>query len=133
MTKREEYEHLLKRSKEFYLTATLQIEHGLFGLATFSLEQAVQLFLKAKLIMMGVDYPRTHSIRRLLELLAQVVDENSSRILSALVSKYSLELASLEDAYIMSRYFPREFRREDAERLKRIVDEVMSIVSRIIG
>ena len=133
MTKREEYEHLLKRSREFYETAIFQLEKGFYGLAAFSLEQALQLFLKAKMLERGVDYPRIHSVRRLLELLSEVVEKEFSRVLRELVEKYSLELASIEDAYITSRYIPREFRRGEVLRLKRVVDEVVDAVSRITG
>lgn len=133
MTKREEYEHLLKRSREFYETAIFQLEKGFYGLAAFSLEQALQLFLKAKMLERGVDYPRIHSVRRLLELLSEVVEKEFSRVLRELVEKYSLELASIEDAYITSRYIPREFRRGEVLRLKMVVDEVVDVVSRIAG
>jgi len=133
LTKREEYEHLLKRSREFYETAIFQLEKGFYGLAAFSLEQALQLFLKAKMLERGVDYPRIHSVRRLLELLSEVVEKEFSRVLRELVEKYSLELASIEDAYITSRYIPREFRRGEVLRLKRVVDEVVDAVSRITG
>jgi len=133
LTKREEYEHLLRRSREFYETAILQLEKGFYGLAAFSLEQSLQLFLKAKVLERGVDYPRTHSIRRLLEILSEVVEREISNVLRELVDKYSLELASIEDAYITSRYIPREFRREEVLRLKGVVDEVIEVVSRIVS
>jgi len=119
LTKREEYEHLLRRSREFYETAILQLEKGFYGLAAFSLEQSHQPFLKAKVLERGVDYPRTHSIRRLLEILSEVAEREISNVLRELVDKYSLKLASIEDAYITSRYIPREFRREEILRLKR--------------
>lgn len=50
-----------------------------------------------------------------------------------LVDKYSLELASIEDAYITSKYIPREFRREEVLRLRGVVDEVIEVVSRIVS
>jgi HEPN domain-containing protein len=40
----------------------------------------------------------------------------------------ALEFASLEDAYVTSRYFPREFSREEAERLRGFVEEVERFV-----
>ena len=133
MTKREEYEHLLRRSREFYETASLQLEKGFYGLAAFSLEQSLQLFLEAKVLERGVDYPRIHSIRRLLEILSEVVEREISNVLRELVDKYSLELASIEDAYITSRYIPREFRREEVLRLKGVIDEVIEVVSRVVS
>jgi len=37
MTKLEEYEYLLERSRRFYETALMQIERSFYDLATFSL------------------------------------------------------------------------------------------------
>ncbi|RLE87783.1 MAG: DNA-binding protein, partial [Thermoprotei archaeon] len=104
-----------------------------YGLAAFSLEQSLQLFLKAKILKRGIDYPRTHSIRRLSEILSEVVEREKSNVLRKLVDRYSLELAFIEDAYITSKYIPREFRREEVLRLKGVVDEVIEVVSRIVS
>ncbi len=119
----------MRRSKEFYETALMQIDKGFLGLAALSLEQSLQLFLKAKLLENGLDYPRTHSIRRLLELLAEVIDMPLSQKINQLIDKYSLELALLEDAYVTSRYIPRDFRKDDVLKLKKAVEEVMAVVS----
>lgn len=119
----------MRRSKEFYETALMQIDKGFLGLAALSLEQSLQLFLKAKLLENGLDYPRTRSIRRLLELLAEVIGMPLSQRINQLIDKYSLELALLEDAYITSRYIPRDFRKDDVLKLKKAVEEVMTVVS----
>ncbi len=94
----------------------------------FSLEQSLQMFLKARLLESGVDYPRTHSLRRLLEMLAEA-SPDSAEAARGVLRRFMLELGALEDAYITSRYVPREFRREDAERLMAVVEEVMRVVS----
>ena len=78
MTRREEYELLLERSRRFYETALMQISKGFYDLATFSLEQALQLFPKACLLELGLDYSRTHSVRRLLELVSEASGKGSS-------------------------------------------------------
>ncbi len=129
---REEYEHLLQRSREFYETAVMQLERELYGLASFSLEQSLQLFLKAVLLKLGVDYPRTHSVRRLLKLIAEAYPP-ASGVVDGVLKKYSLELAALEDVYITSRYVPRVFSREEVERLRNVVDEVRKAVSEAVG
>ncbi len=128
MSKREEVEHLLRRSREFLETARLQLDRGFYGLAVFSLEQSLQMFLKARLLESGVYYPRTHSLRRLLEMLAEA-SPDSAEAPRGVLRRFMLELGALEDAYITSRYVPREFRREDAERLMAVVEEVMRAVS----
>ncbi len=62
MMSKEEVEHLLQRAGEFLETAKYQMNRGFYGLAAFNLEQAAQLYLKAKILENGADYPRTYSI-----------------------------------------------------------------------
>ncbi|RLG03849.1 MAG: DNA-binding protein, partial [Thaumarchaeota archaeon] len=97
MAKREEVDHLARRAREFLKTAEYQTREGMYALAIFSLEQALQLFLKSRLILHGVDYPRTHSIRRLLILLAAVSKGHEAWIRRVLREK-ALEISFIEDA-----------------------------------
>jgi HEPN domain-containing protein len=129
MPKPEEYEALLKRSDGFLETALMQARAGMYDLAVFSLEQSLQLFLKATLLRVGSDYPRTHSIRRLLELLTEVTGRSELR---ELASRYSVELGALEDAYISSRYIPRIYTKDEFERLRAVVEEVRTNVERSV-
>ncbi|MEM0487506.1 MAG: HEPN domain-containing protein [Sulfolobales archaeon] len=125
MIKRDEVNSLLERSRRFYESALFQIEKGFYDLAMFSFEQSLQLFLKAALLSLGVDYPRTHSIRRLLELVHELTgDEN----VKELWVEHSVELALLEDAYITSRYVPRDFKVEEVTRVRGVVDRVIRVV-----
>jgi len=101
----------------------------MYDLAVFSLEQSLQLFLKATLLRVGADYPRTHSIRRLLELLTEVTGRSELRELS---SRYSVELGALEDAYISSRCIPRIHTKDEFERLRAVVEEVRTNVERSV-
>jgi len=129
MTREEEEKRLLKRSRDFLETAEYQTSRGFYDLATFSLEQALQLFLKAKVLAEGVDYPRTHSVRALLEILSGVVPENRGSTVKGVLESYLLELGVLEDAYITSRYVMREFTRQEVEKLTRAVKEMMRSVT----
>ncbi|MCX8171276.1 MAG: HEPN domain-containing protein [Candidatus Bathyarchaeota archaeon] len=126
MTRREEAERLLDRSRRFLETADYQIERGFYDLAAFSLEQSLQLFLKARLLEYGAGYPRTHSVRVLLEALASIAPENKRDTIRALLNEHILELGILEDAYITSRYVMRDFRKGEIEKLKKTVLEVMN-------
>lgn len=126
----EEYRYLLERSRRFYETALMQIDKGFYDLACFSLEQSLQLYLKALLLRLGFDFPRTHSVRRLLELIHEVIKDK--RIIDVL-SKYSVELGALEDAYITSRYVARSYSVEEVSRLRKVVDEVVKIVGEVVG
>lgn len=126
----EEYEYLVERSRRFYETALMQVEKGFYDLAAFSLEQSLQLFLRAVLLKLGVDYPRTRSVRRLLELVHEVSGREEG---PDLLQRFLMELALLEDVYITSRYIPREYRKEEVLRLKEAVDEVMRVVREAAG
>lgn len=117
----------MKRAREFYETALYQIDQGFYALAAFSLEQYLQLTLKARLLQSGVDHPRTHSIRRLLELVGEVNPTKQAAI-KELLDTYTLELALLEDIYITSRYSPREFKRAEVDRPRRLVERVVAHV-----
>lgn len=128
MGSKDEAEHLLKRSKEFLETAEYQISKGLYGIAVFSLEQTLQLFLKSKMLVAGFDYPRTHGVRTLLEILSDLESDEKKRSIKRMLSDYLFELGMLEDAYITSRYVMREFTREEAQRLAKTVKEVMNNV-----
>jgi HEPN domain-containing protein len=129
VTGKEEEKRLLKRSRDFLETAEYQMSRGFYDLATFSLEQGLQLFLKAKVLAEGVDYPRTHSVRALLEILSDLVPENKKSTIKGILENYLLELGMLEDAYITSRYVMREFTKQEAEKLTKAVKEVMENVA----
>jgi len=124
----DEYAYLLKRSQEFYESAMMQFNRGFYGLAAFSLEQSLQLLLKAKLLECGAGYPRVHGVRKLLKLLSEVIEGSGKDALEEVLRKYSLELALLEDIYITARYVPKEFTADDVRKLRKVVDEVMKVV-----
>jgi len=129
LTHIEEYKYLLERSRRFLETAELQLDRGFYDLAVFSLEQSLQLYLKAYLLKLGLEFPKTRSVRRLLELIYKVT--SSEEIRNALMN-YAVELGSLEDAYITSRYVAREYCEEEARKLLQTVRGVMDIVGRSI-
>ncbi len=96
-----EVESLRKRSREYLQIHEFHLSNGTYALAILDLEQALQLSVKAGLLDEGIAYPRTHNIRRLLELLADV---RKNEVLRNTVKEYVVELRLLEEAYISSRY-----------------------------
>lgn len=128
MTHVDEVEHLLRRSREFLETAQYQTSNGFYDLAAFSLEQSLQLFIKAKLIQNGVEYPRHHGVRTLIEVLIKVLSDDAKTVLKDILDKYLLEFGMLEDAYISSRYIIREFRKEEIERLRKAAEAIIKNV-----
>lgn len=130
MTRLEEVEYLFERSRRFYETAKMQIERGFYDLAVFSLEQSLQLYLRASLLKLGVEFPRTHSVKRLLELLYGVTGDKR---VQEMLQRYGLELGVLVDAYITSRYVAREYTYDEVMRVKQVIEEVMGLVGEIVG
>jgi HEPN domain-containing protein len=129
LSKYEELRILLERSRRFYESSIIQIEKGFYDLTAFSLEQSLQLFLKAYLLKLGVDYTRTHSSRKLLEMIYEIT---KFEVIKDLVQKFSIELAFLEDIYITSRYISREFTLNEVSRLKKVIDEVIEVVREVL-
>ncbi len=128
MTRKDEEKSLLKRSTDFLETAEYQTGRGFHNLAAFSLEQSLQLFLKAHVLAAGSDYPRVHSVRNLLGLLSNLLPRDKTPVIKDLLQNYFLELGMLEDAYITSRYVAREFTKEEVEALSKTVREIMKNV-----
>jgi len=64
-------------------------------------------------------------VLRVLELIYEVTKNGKVK---ELTSRFSVELGSLEDAYITSRYVAREYSLEEVERLRKVVEEVKHVV-----
>lgn len=122
----DEIRKLKERSRKFKDAAEFHFSRGDYDLAAFNLEQSLQLLLKAKLLEGGVEFPKIHGLRRLFLMLGESIDKLEK--FKKFEARYSLEFASLEDAYITARYFPREFKKEELERLKKFVEEVEKFV-----
>lgn len=128
---RAEAEKLLSRSRKFADAAEFHFMRGDYDLSVFNIEQALQLFLKAMLLKNGVDFPKTHSVGKLFIILGECLGKEQQ--FTEFSEKHALEFASLEDAYISSRYFPREFTRKEAESLGTFFSEVKKFVQQHTG
>lgn len=126
--RKEEIEKLLERSKKFKDAAEFHFSRGDYDLAAFNIEQSLQLFLKAKLLQKGVEFPKTYTLRKLFLLLGEILKKFEE--FKKFENERSLEFASLEDAYITARYFPRDFEKEEVEKLKNFLKEVENLIER---
>lgn len=124
--RREEIGKFLERSRKFKDAAEFHFSRGDYDLSAFNLGQSLQLFLKAKLLERGLEFPKMRTLRKLFLMLGEA--SGKSEAFKKFESERSLEFASLEDAYITARYFPREFEREEVERLRKFVEEVEGFV-----
>ncbi|MHB1708349.1 MAG: HEPN domain-containing protein [Thermoplasmataceae archaeon] len=131
MTAIDEYQIMKSRSEEFLDSAEYQLDKGYFNVAAFSFHQSLELFLKSRLLIHGVEYPRSHSLKSQIEIIANVTEEKCSAAARELLNTYVLELALLEDAYITSIYFSREYSREEIIKLQRVTKEVVKAIGNI--
>lgn len=104
---------LSERAYRFLEVAKYLMNKEYYDLAIFNMEQFCQLILKSKLLRKVGTYPRTHSLLTLINALNEAVGGE----LSEFIERETIYLSSLEDAYIVSRYLPREYGRREAEML----------------
>jgi hypothetical protein len=62
------YEEMAKRAKHFFRISSYDVATGRYDIALFHIEQAVQLALKAYLFRVFGDFPKTHSVKELIDL-----------------------------------------------------------------
>lgn len=122
-----EVELLKKRAASFLELARYSLQRGLYDVAAFNAEQAAQLYLKATLLELVGDFPRTHSIIFLLNELKRV----GGKKVEDFVRENKKGLHVLEDAYLTSRYFYKLFDREDVEDLISLAEKVMDLCERL--
>ncbi|MCS7138666.1 MAG: HEPN domain-containing protein [Crenarchaeota archaeon] len=127
--RKEEIGKLLERSRKFKDAAEFHFSRGDYDLAAFNIEQSLQLFLKAKLLEKGVEFPKTHTLRKLFILLGDML--NRSEEFKNFANEKILEFSSLEDAYVTARYFPRDFEKEEALKLLCFAEEVKELIGRV--
>ncbi len=109
---REFVETLKRRAERFLVDAEADLESGEYDIALFHVEQAVQLFLKARILSFGVEFPKTHEISTLVK----IAGELGVRGLGKLVRENRDTVELLEHAYISSRYLPISFSKKDVEK-----------------
>jgi len=120
------YEDILKRrSLGFLRNAKDNFERGEYDLSIFHVEQAIQLYLEFLLYKKVGAYPKTHSLTGLFKEIIKVFDrEDIKKFLDQNFEMINL----LEDAYITSRYLPREYDKELAERILRFAERAMEVM-----
>ncbi|MEM2106943.1 MAG: HEPN domain-containing protein [Candidatus Bathyarchaeia archaeon] len=122
---------LRDRSLRMLSSARRSLSEGDYDIAAFIADQAVQLYLKSMVLELAGEVPRMHSIRQLLRVLKEMSDRPD--IIDDYVKKNRSLLIRLEEAYISSRYMPRDYEREEAEELVNFAEEVIDFVKSLKG
>ncbi len=127
----DEYRVMLSRSRWFLELALEAHRRQQYDAAVFLAEQAVQLRVKAALLRLAGYYPRTHSVRLLLGELARLVGRELRRRIEEFVRENRSLLSELEDAYLIARYAPKQYTREDSEALLGIAERAIRLVEEV--
>ena len=94
-------EHLIelyrRRSRNALARALRDLEAGDYDGAVFDAEQAVQLYLKSIILEFADATPRTHNLRRLLEVVGELLGASGEFREFIRANRYKLH--TLEDAY----------------------------------
>ena len=116
---------LKRRAKAFLESARADYARGDYDLVLFHIEQFLQLYLKYLLYRRIGDYPKTCSLIRLLRDVMRVYGDN---VLKEFYEENMEALYLLEEAYIASRYLPREYDREIAERILGFAKKALEVL-----
>jgi len=116
MVRKEDINLIRRRALSMLRAAKYHLNEHDYDLASFMAEQAAQLYIKYRIFKLTGEMPRTHIIRQLLGILAQIVIDKRVLIKEFIRNNRSL-IIRLEEAYISSRYLLRRYERDEAEEL----------------
>ncbi len=119
---KEELGFLRKRADKFRKYADDAFKKGDYDMAAFNTEQSLQLYLKYTLGMLLGDFPRTHSISRLLNNISKA---SGDKTFSAFVEKEPNIVSNLEEVYLTARYLPSEFTEKQVAKLIAFSENVL--------
>ncbi len=122
-----EYEFLKRNADEFLKNAEYLIEKGIYNLAAFNIEQAVQLYLKYLLAKKIGEFPKTHSIKRLI-----AECSNFCRELETILKENINVVGEIEVAYIASRYYPIEFLENEVKNMLNVAVKIREVILRCL-
>ncbi|MEM7819041.1 MAG: HEPN domain-containing protein [Candidatus Aenigmatarchaeota archaeon] len=124
-----EAEFLKERAESFFRDAELAIKETRWNSAAFHLEQACQLYLKYFLFKKIGDFPKTHSLRRLLKSIGKAYSKEED--IDNFVERNEEVLFSLEQAYIVSRYLPVEFSEKQVNKMLQFFKELLTLLQNL--
>jgi HEPN domain-containing protein len=117
---KEQVDLLLTRGKNFLESAKNRYNNEDWDLTCFFAEQSVQLYIKAVILELTGGAPRIHSLRKLLALLGQTVDDR--------INYDRKSILFLENAYFNARYLAFRYEKQDAKEALRIAKELILLV-----
>ena len=120
---------LKKRAQTFYKVAKRLLEEGDLAIAAFNFEQAAQLYLKYFLFLKLKDFPKIHSLTKLLR---EVGKAYRKELQAKKITKENIGIISdLEQAYLTSRYLPAEFYLSQVKDMNRFLEILIDFLGKL--
>jgi len=123
--RKEEIEKFKQRAGAFLDTARYNLQNKTYDLAAFNIEQAVQLYVKTRLLESTGEFPRTHNLVVLLRQLSSVFKQKE---VEEFVKNEMEALTKLADIYITARYYTREFYEAEVRNLFTFADKIKELL-----
>jgi HEPN domain-containing protein len=120
---------LKERAKEFFEEAKELFKKKRYNLSAFNLEQAIQLFVKYLIGKKLGDWPKIHYLS---ELIPDLANAYKNKEILKFYRENELFFENLEDAYFVSRYFPKKFSENSLSMLFEKSDEFLKLVKKEI-
>lgn len=118
------FELLKRRALSFLRDARVDLDSGDYDLVLFHVEQFAQLYAKYLIYRKLGDFPKVHTLVKLLRDLARVYEDCE---LGKFISENLEALYLLEESYISSHYVPREYEREVALRAINLGEKLLEV------
>jgi HEPN domain-containing protein len=118
---------LKERAREFFEEAKELLKKKRYNLSAFNLEQAIQLFVKYLIGKKLGDWPKTHYLS---ELVPDLSKAYKNKEILKFYRENELFFENLEDAYFMSRYFPKKFSENSLLQLFEKSEEFLELVKK---
>ena len=112
-----------KKSENFAKNAKDALKSGLYDIACFSCHQAIELYLKGKIIDISGSKPYTHSLIELIEILEKFGYKIQKNIKQCIIE--------LNEHYIQARYPDArisEYTKNEAEKAIKCMEEILDYV-----
>ncbi|MEM2637239.1 MAG: HEPN domain-containing protein [Candidatus Korarchaeota archaeon] len=122
---KDEIRVFLRRADGFIRNAYDNLKSGDNDLAMFHVEQACQLILKAKFLDLVGHFEKTHSLVKLARGLGEII---SNEEINKFIEENNRVLRNLERAYVLSRYYPVDFDREEVEEALKVYEKLRDLL-----
>ena len=120
---RREAKILLERGEKFLENAKENLEKKRFDIAAFSVEQALQLFLKHFLLFKIGEFPKTHSLKRLFS----IASDFSPKLKEVFHNNISI-IGNIESAYLGARYLPFDYYEDEVEEMIKFCEKIKGVI-----